>query len=189
MITLFIFTEEPSIKEVLDVVIPKISPDLNFQIFPHQGKNDLENALRKTVPNISKIPNARIIIVRDQDDLDCKELKKSLISIIENNIYCPYKVRIVCKELESWFLGDLSALEKTFPTFKSARIATKREMRNVDDIQKPSKYILKVIPEYANKNYLPKINTAKIIAPNLSIDNNNSLSFKNMVNAIRKLNG
>ena len=57
MTFLHIFTEEPSLKIVLETILPKILPEnVYFQIYSHQGKQDLERALTLTLPTISKIP-------------------------------------------------------------------------------------------------------------------------------------
>ena len=53
MTFLHIFTEEPSLKIVLETILPKIlSEEVHFQIYSHQGKQDLEKALTKTLPTI-----------------------------------------------------------------------------------------------------------------------------------------
>ena len=83
MTFLHIFTEEPSLKIVLETILPKIlSEEVHFQIYSHQGKQDLEKALTKTLPTISKIPGSKILVTRDQDSSDCKELKQNLLQII-----------------------------------------------------------------------------------------------------------
>lgn len=183
-----IFTEEPSVKEVLDTILPKIITESTFfKVYPHQGKKDLENAIKKVIPSISKTPGARIIISRDQDESNCLDVKAHLEELVKTNIFCPYKIRIVCKELESWFLGDVNAIEKAFPRFKSEHLVNKSEVRDVDSIVKPSSYLLRVIPEFSKREYLPKIETAERIAPFLDIDNNTSRSFNQMIQAIRYL--
>ncbi len=72
MITFHVFTEERSAKNVFDELLPKIlHENVNFRIYPHQGKQDLERALRTTLPTISKLPGSKILITRDQDNEDC----------------------------------------------------------------------------------------------------------------------
>lgn len=183
-----IFVEEPSIKKVLDNIVPKVLPENTFfSVYPHQGKQDLERALNTTLPSISKIPGARIIISRDQDSSDCIELKNILKNIINGRVSCQYKIRIVCKELESWFLGDLMALERAFPRFKAESIAGKAEIRDVDSIVNPSTYILKVIPEYSKTEYLPKVENAERISQFMVLDGNQSKSYNQMIEAVKYL--
>lgn len=183
-----VFVEEASIKRVLDVLMPKILPEgVTFRTYPHQGKQDLEKAIRSTMPSISKIPGSRIIISRDQDSGECTVVKSNIEKQVQGKVGCPYKIRIVCQELESWFLGDLQALSKAFPRFNPDAIAGKAAMRFVDGIANPSQYLLKVIPEYASTEHLPKIENAERIAPFMDINENKSISFLQMVNAIKYL--
>ncbi len=66
---LHVFTEEPSCKNVLGILLPKILPEeVEFRIYPHQGKQDLERALSTTLPAISRIPDSKIIILRDYNN-------------------------------------------------------------------------------------------------------------------------
>lgn len=190
MIGIHIFTEEPSMKEVLDIIVPKLIPsNVYYRVYPHQGKQDLENALRTTVPGISKLPGARIIITRDQDNDDCMTLKSDLQQLVAGNISCDYKIRIVCKELESWFLGDLIAVENAYKRFKHQRHLNRAEFRNVDNVPKPSEFLRRIIPEYSDLRSLPKLETARKVSANLILERNRSKSFQQMVAAIKELAG
>jgi len=188
MIFLHVFTEEPSIKKVLDKLLPLLlQGNTTFMIYPHQGKQDLEKAIRSTVPSISKIPGSRIIITRDQDSSNCIELKRALNEITKANCFCPYKIRIVCHELESWFLGDLDAVEDAFKRFKSDNFKGKAELRNVDAIYKPSEFLLRILPEYSGAKHLPKLEVAEKVAQNMEITRNRSTSFQHFIQSVRDL--
>ncbi len=185
---LHVFTEEASAKNVFEIVLPKIlPPNVFFRVYPHQGKQDLENALKKTIPSISNIPNSLILITRDKDNIDCKELKNEIIAILNNRCNCPYKIRIVCHELESWFLGDLGAVQMAYPRFKKEHHANKADIKNVDGIQKPSLYLLKIIPEYSGLESLPKLETSESISPFIDLQKNTSVSFQNMLSGVLEL--
>ena len=55
MKTLHVFTEEQSAKNVFESILPKILPaDVSYRIYPHQGKQDLEKAIQKTIPSITQ---------------------------------------------------------------------------------------------------------------------------------------
>ena len=191
MSTLFILTEELSIKNIFDIVLPQILPqDIRFRILVHQGKNDLEHALMKKIASLSKIEGSKILITMDQDNNDCKQLKQKLENLIKEKCICNYKIRIVCKELESWLLGDLSAIEKAFPRFKRELYAEKAQIRDVDKIrEKPTDFLLRIIPDFKDREKLPKLEFSKKIAPFMDIKKNNSKSFNHTISAIKQLCG
>lgn len=185
---LYILSEEPSMKKVLDVILPKILPEnVNFQILVHQGKQDLENALQSTLPSLSRIPGIRIVITRDQDREDCKAVKQHLTELVGKRCNAPVLYRIVCRELECWFLGDLPAIEKAFPRFKAAKYMNKQRYKDVDEVMDAEAVLLDIIPQYKGRQYLPKIETASQIAPYLIIDGNRSKSFNHFISGIQKL--
>lgn len=186
--TLHVFTEEPSAQNVFEIILPKLLPaNVFFRVYSHQGKQDLEKALKTTLPSISKIPGARILITRDQDNADCVDVKANLKNIIGQNCKCTYFVRIVCTELESWFLGDLNAVKMAYPRLKPEHYISKADFRNVDTITKPNKTLLKILPEYNDREHLPKLEVSESIAPHLNFENNSSISFNQTISAIRKL--
>lgn len=185
MTTIHIFTEEPSAKKVFDIILPKLLPeDVSYRIYPHQGKQDLEKALQYSVPTISKIPGSKILITRDQDSSDCKQVKRGIKEKIELNCSCEFKIRIVCRELESWYLGDLQAISKAYPRFRPEQYRLKADFRNVDQIVSPNKYLLKIIPEFKKRSSLPKLEVADSIAPHLNLETNQSTSFNHTIKAI-----
>ncbi len=188
MIHLHVFTEERSAKIVFDAILPKILPDgITFSIYPHQGKQDLEKAIKLTLPSISKIPGARILITRDQDSGDCKVIKENIKSLIHDNCRAPYLIRIVCRDLESWFLGDLLAIGKAYKRFKPEQYLNKEEFRNVDNNQNSSSILLSIIPEYKKHDTLPKLEASENISNHLNIKVNNSTSFNFTIQGILKL--
>lgn len=188
MTTLHIFTEETSAKKVFDHILPKLLPkNASYRIYPHQGKQDLEKALRNTVPSISKIPGSKIMITRDQDSSDCHQVKRSLEEITELNCSCEYKIRIACRQLENWFLGDLEAIRQTYPRFRPDNYQNKAYFRDVDNISSADTFLLKIIPELKRRSTLPKIIVAESIAPHLNLDNNKSKSFNHTLKAIKSL--
>lgn len=188
MITLHVFTEELSAKKVLDVLIPKIIPDnTSFKVYPHQGKRDLEKAFQDTIPSISRIPGSRIIVTLDQDSGDCKDVKRHIKELIGLNCHCEYLIRIACRELEAWYLGDLKAIHDVYPRFRPDKYQNRSNLRNVDSIVSPDKYLLRIVPELKIRSSLPKIEVAELISPFLNIENNRSTSFNQMIQAVRKL--
>ncbi len=185
---LYILAEEESLKKVLDVIVPQILPEnAGFHILVHQGKQDLEKALKTTVPSLSRIPGVRILITRDQDNGDCKIVKKHLKEIVGNRCNSPVLYRIVCRQLECWFLGDLHALERAYPRFRADHHLNKKNYRDVDSLMNAESLLLDIIPEYKGRQHLPKIETAAKIAPYLDIEQNTSTSFRHFVSGMQKL--
>lgn len=186
--TIHIFTEEASAKKTFEAILPKILPnDVAFRVYSHQGKQDLEKALKTTVPSISRIPGSRILITRDQDNDDCTKVKEKFINAIKGKCSCPFFIRIICKELEAWFLGDLNSIKNAYSRFKPEAYQNKSDFRNVDKINQPNRYLLKIIPEYSGRETLPKIEVSETISPFLNIDSNSSESFNNTISAIQRL--
>ncbi len=186
--TLYIFTEESSAQKCLESFLPKIFLDQKkFKIFAHGGRENLKQALRKTLPRISQIENAKILITIDQDKNDCKKLKQDLQKIFHEKCHCPYKIRIVCKELESWFLGDFNAISLAYPKFKSEKYRHKTDIRYVDKIDQPSKKLLKMITEIDGRKFLSKGEMSEKISPHLNINQNTSPSFNQTIQAIKFL--
>lgn len=56
-------------------------------------------------------------VLHDQDSHDCKQLKQQLKRLCDQNNKHKLLIRIVCRELEAWYFGDLDAVEKAFPSF------------------------------------------------------------------------
>lgn len=186
-LTLYFYVEEPSIKPVINRIIGEIKADIYFQIFVHQGKQDLDNSLKKTIPSVSSIPNSRIIILRDQDSDDCKVLKNRILGEVTLRCRCPFKIRIVCNELEAWFLGDMDAIKSAYPRFIPKKYKNKSRFRIIDSIVSPSKLLFNIVPELKIGKIVSKRKTSQEISKHLDIANNKSDSFNQFVNAIGEL--
>ena len=123
-------------------LLPKLFPDFreyeHWLIIHHQGKSDLERSYPRKMKEWRE-PGVRFIILRDNDGADCLILKQKLVSKIPN--HAPeYLVRIVCQELESWFLGDLAAVTAAYPAaarqqqFKSLSRSDPDQLTNAADL-------------------------------------------------------
>jgi len=186
-----ILVEEPSIEEVLKVILPKILPEgwelgVNCFIRHHEGKQDLQQSIPHKIRVASKKDiTTGFIIVQDQDSNDCHQLKVQLVNLCEQaqrgNNQVPYKVRIVCHELESWYLGDMNAIEKVFPRFHAANYRGKKKFRQPDQCANPKQELKRIVGDYA------QIATAREIAPHLDIDTNTSSSFRCFMSGVRQM--
>ncbi len=181
-----IFVEEKSMEEFLRILLPKILSDNwrldhNYFIRSFEGKNNLQKSLPKQVRAFSYYSEKiGLVVVQDQDSADCKILKSKLSKLILDNSNLPHMIRIVCKELESWYLGDLSAINKAYSSFKYENYQNKAKFRTPDSLNNVSEELIKILPEFQ------KVTTAKKIAPFLEIHNNRSQSFNQFVSGILK---
>ena len=81
----------------------------------------------------------------------------------------------------------MDAIKSAFPRFNPNQYFNKANLRNVDKLHSPNKYLLKIIPEYSGRKELPKIETSQKISKHLDIENNKSQSFRNTIKAIKRL--
>lgn len=179
--------EEPSIAAVLKKLLPQILPapwtlDENYFIREHNGKSDLRRSIPNKLNGFGRIPNqvTGFVIVQDQDSNDCRILKQELIQICEKNtsVNIRYLVRIVCRELESWYIGDVNALHAVFPRFdvNNARLA---KFRDPDRCVNPKNELKKIIGEYS------QIATAKEMGQHMDIAINKSISFNQFITGVK----
>lgn len=179
-----ILVEEPSMKEFLTILLPNILDNQwnlneNYFIRSFEGKNDLQ----KNIPSKVKFLSNRnheavgVVIMQDQDSSDCKILKQKLIDICNQNGNCPKLVRIVCRELESWYLGDFVAINKAYPSFKYQNYINKSKFRVPDNCNAFDE-LKKILPEFQ------KVGGAKKIAPFINVESNKSESFNQTVKGL-----
>lgn len=70
--------EEPSARDLLEGLLPKLLPDtvhVRFLVF--EGKQDLEKQLVRKIRGW-KAPNSSFVVMRDQDAADCRNVRKVL---------------------------------------------------------------------------------------------------------------
>lgn len=180
-----ILVEEPSMKNALEIILPQILPEgyqlgKNSFIRPHQGKSDLQKSIPKKVTAYQHFPKpVLLIVIQDQDSNDCKELKKGLIELIVNiNPKQSHLVRIACKELENFYLGDMLAIEAVYPTFNAKDQQRKAKYRNPDNIF--AAYDLGQQIKIFSKGY-----ASKNIPNHMNLDRNLSPSFNQLISGVR----
>ena len=183
----FIFLlEEPSMKNVLTEILPKLIPNkITYICIPHQGKQDLAKSIPKKIKAFQFNPTTKFVIVHDQDSHDCKKLKLELLEICQNAGNSNALIRIVCHELESWFLGDLAAVEKAYNLHPNtlSKKQTSKKYRNPDRLNSPKQELIALVDEYYAGTH------SKKIAPHLSLTKNTSPSFQVFIQGIHQLLG
>lgn len=179
-----ILVEEPSMRNFLSGLLPRILPDgyeLNTNCFirAHEGKQDLQKSIPKKVKAFQSLSKPiKVVIIQDQDSSDCKILKSKLQALVNDNSRIPSLVRIACRELESWYLGDMDAIAKVYPSFNPEKYSRKSSFRNPDNCN-ASNELTKMIPTF-QKGY------ASTEMPNyININGNNSESFRQFVSGMK----
>lgn len=67
--------EEPSAREMLNGLLPRLLPEnITFRCIVFEGKQDLENNLIRRIRSY-RVPKSRFVVVRDQDSGDCFKIK------------------------------------------------------------------------------------------------------------------
>jgi hypothetical protein len=177
--------EEKSMEELLRVFLPSVLShkwqlDGNYFIRSFDGKNDLQKSIPKKVKAFSHWREPiGVIVLQDQDSTDCKVLKNKLADLITSNGSLPFLVRIVCRELESWYLGDFYAIQSAYPNFKASNYNNKSKFREPDKCY-ASVELKKILPEFQ------KVTSAKKIAPYLNKSTNSSESFQQFLKGIQR---
>ena len=181
-----ILVEEPSMENVLNIILPQILPEgyqlgINCFIRPHQGKSDLQKSLPKKVQAYQYFPkNVNLIVVQDQDSNDCIDLKQVLIDLIQSkNRHQPHLVRIACKELENWYLGDMKAIEAVYPSFRASQHQNRANYRNADNVFGAHE-LERLIKDFS-KGF-----ASKHIPKHMNIAINRSPSFQHLVSGVQR---
>lgn len=102
MKTMVFLLEEPSAREMLEGIRPKIQPpDTVWTYMVFRGKQDLEKNRVRRMRGWLK-PDSLFVVIRDQDAGNCVDVKKKLVSLCREAGKDKALVRIACRELESF---------------------------------------------------------------------------------------
>jgi hypothetical protein len=181
---LIFLLEEPSIKNVLEQLLPQVvHPHITYICISYQGKQDLAQSIPRKIKAFQNAPKTKFIIVHDQDSHDCKKLKSELLKICQATGNQNVLIRIVCHELEAWFLGDLAAVEKAYDLKPNSlsKQQSKQKYRDPDQLNSAKQELKKLVNEYYPGTH------SKKIAPHLSITNNKSRSFQVFLAGLNRL--
>ncbi len=188
-----ILVEEESVEVALSNLLPKIAPNLSYQLYVHQGKHDLLQKLPQRLRGYREWLPAdwRILILLDEDREDCIALKARIEDIARSVGFSTRTVRdssgqfqvitrIVIEELESWFFGDIAALCAAYNGI-SPTLPNKQRYRDPDAIVGGTwEALLRELQRaghYRGMNYLPKKEVAALISANMNPASNASRSF------------
>lgn len=175
--------EEPSAKALLESLLPRIlDTSIEFRLVDFEGKQDLEKQMVKKLRRYLN-PQARFIVMRDQDAANCLVIKQNLIAKCkEAGRQRVALVRIACHELESFYLADLAAVEAALGMNGLVKQQGAAKFRAPDVLQSPSKVL-----DDLTKGKYRKVSTSRIIGKHLDVNNERSSSFKNLLLGIRRM--
>lgn len=178
---LVFFLEEPSARDFLESVLPRVLP---AHITPHflvfEGKQDLEKQLVVRMKRWLR-PNSRFVVMRDQDSGDCRVIKARLVNLCVAAGQPHAAVRIVCKELETFFVGDWPAVAAGYQQPKLAEHAQKAKFRAPDVLGSPFMELKRILPNYQKRE------GARTISPHLDLKNNRSSSFRVLMRTLEAM--
>lgn len=167
-------------RDFLKGLLPRLYPELCFHCVAHEGKSDLEKSIPRKL-RAWREPGVRFVILRDNDGADCTLLKRKLLHICQESGRPDALVRIVCQELEAWYLGEPDALADAFETERLRNIGRKARFRNPDAVQQPSIALRSLVPGFR------KVKGARMMARLLSRERNESKSFQVFLSGLDKL--
>lgn len=177
--------EEPSMKALLLALLPRMFPDWHeqehFLCIAHQGKSDLDKSIPKKL-SAWQFPHDRFVILRDNDNADCLALKARLQQLCDTALRHDVLIRLVCQELEGWYLGDLQALSAAYANPKINSPKNVKKFADPDLWQKPSIEVSRMVPEFQ------KTSGARLMGALLDLDGrNNSASFSFFLSGLHRL--
>ena len=176
--------EEPSAKAMLESLLPRfLHPDIAFRLIPFKGKQDLQKQLAGKVRAYLN-PHARFIVLQDQDSYpDCRVLKARLLELCaKSGRASDCLVRIACKELETYYLADLLAVEQALKIGGLAAQQGVKKFRAPDRLGSPS-HELKTL----TRSCYEKVAGSRKLGQHLDLNNARSPSFQNLIRGIRRL--
>ena len=176
------FLEEPSAQEMLKGLLPRVLPSqVAVQYVVFEGKHDLDKNLVRRLRGWRK-PDTTFVVLQDQDAADCKALKQRLMGKCEEAGKQAAVVRIVCRELESWYFGDLPAVEVGLGLDNLRRHARRSRYRVPDAIDSPASELKKI-----THGAYQKVGGSREIGLRMSTEQNTSHSFQVFMSAVKRL--
>lgn len=174
--------EERSMAETLRHLLPKVFSNwkeyLHWIAITHNGKSDLEMSIPRKLQAWNN-PGDRFVIVRDNDGADCCELKVRLLALVPTQKTQDVLVRIVCQELEGWFIGDLNAVDVAYP--RASERARNWIKNNPDTLTNAASLLSEITGESG------KITKAKCISPHMNPRENRSRSLQVFLKGVEAL--
>ncbi len=181
MTTLVFCLEEPSAKAMLEGIIPRLYPDVKVHYIVFEGKQDLHKQLVRRLRYWQG--DARFVVMRDQDSGNCLIIKEQLKRLCDEAGRPNALIRIACRELESFYLGDLAAVEQGLSLSGLAKQQANRKFRDPDQLVNAAEELKKI-----TKNKYQKLAGSRSIGPFLRMDASHcSTSFRALISGLQHL--
>lgn len=167
---------------MLEGLLPRVLPpqaQIRYLIF--SGKQDFEKNLVRKLRGW-RLPDSVFVVMRDQDSSECHVVKQRLVALCAQASKGETLVRVACREMESFYLGDLAAVEKGLNLNGLSTRQNNRKYRNPDNLGNPSEELFNL-----TKGEYQKVSGSRAIGPHLDLTNNRSHSFNVLVKGLRKL--
>ena len=176
--------EEPSAMAMLESLLPRMLPnEISVRCIPFEGKQDLEKQMTRKIRAYQN-QEARFIILRDLDNHpDCLAVKRNLLKLCaDSGKAAQCVVRIDCKELETFYLADLQAVEQALQINGLVKQQQNKKFRTPDNLGSPSRELKNM-----TRQRYEKIAGSREIGKHLNLENERSPSFRNLLGAIRRM--
>lgn len=168
---------------MLEALLPRLLAEpvtVRYVVF--EGKQDLQRQLERRLRGW-QTPDTRFFVLHDQDSSDCGSIKARLVEICRAAGRPEAVVRIACRELESFFLGDLEAVEHALDLRGLTRQQGSRKFRDPDALNNAKQELRKL----TEGRYQPLLG-ARAIGARLRLDGGNrSTSFGYLLTGIHRL--
>ena len=183
---LVFYLEGKSDREFLKNFLPRKFPKIkdhsvDVKYITLEGKRSMSERVKNRIQKWQDPRPSYFIILRDQDAADCKKLKTEFQKTCNPKNQPNYLIRIVCRELENWYIGNLETIEKIYKIPNLGKRQNKNKYRNPDNLYGFS--------EISNltKNKYQEVDGSRKIGAMLDLNNNCSHSFKIFCEGIEKI--
>ena len=152
MTKLVFLVGEPSMADFLEQLLPRLFPTLAFQAVPHKGKGHLERSIPSKLRTWQE-PGVRFVVLRDQDSADCRRVKATLADLCRQGGRADTLVRVVCRELEAWYIGSEDKLAQAFPdaSRQIVRELRRARFRGPDAVVRPAEALADLLPQFRRR--------------------------------------
>ena len=138
--------------DLLEQLLPRLFPTLAFQAVPHKGKGHLERSIPSKLRAWQE-PGVRFVVLRDQNSADCRQVKGTLSDLCGQGGRPDTLVRVVCRELEAWYIGSKDVLAQAFPedSRRITRELRRARFRDPDAVVRPAEALADLLPRFRKR--------------------------------------